>query len=254
MTARIPTRTSLSLWPSPTPIRRFQGIGRICLVPFHIARWSVDRRDVLTRQAQPGLDLGPMVAGMEDTPPEGPDSLPPQPTEERHLGQPPLVGRLGKLRQPLLRQRDVTVLVGSDRWLIAWREQLFDGWLLDADELGEEPTLREDLVDEDGTDRVDLLVELEVQQIVRDRPRHAGGLVGLGGVGDDEVLEQRVSCLRNVVVRDGDEVVVHESSLLNRMSVMSATQTVPAPGRRPSAAPPGSVSARAFGTPPPGAG
>ena len=180
---------------APTPLRRFQRIGRISLVPFHIAGWSVDRRDVLTRQPQPGLDLGPMVAGVEDSPPERPDSLPFQPTEERHLRQPPLGGRLGKLRQPPLRQRDVPVQVGLDRGLIARRQQFFDGWLLGADELGEEPPLREDLVDQDGSDRVDLLVRLEVEEIVGDRPPHAGGLVRLAGVGGNEVLEQRVSSL-----------------------------------------------------------
>ena len=33
-----------------------------------------------------------------------------------------------------------------------------------------------------------------------EQSHHAGGLVGLAGVGEDEVLEKRVSCLRNVLV------------------------------------------------------
>src|SRR5262249_18512647 len=80
------------------PICRFQRIGRISLVPFHIPGWSVDRGDVLPCQAQPGLNLSPMVARMEDTPPERPDPLPFQPPKERYLGQPEFGGRLGKLR------------------------------------------------------------------------------------------------------------------------------------------------------------
>ncbi len=89
-------------------------------------------------------------------------------------------------------------------------EQFFDGRLLDADELGEESPLREDLMVEDRTDRVHPFMRLEVQQIVGDRPPHAGGLVRLRGIGDNHVLEQRIGCLRNVLVRDGDEVLVHE--------------------------------------------
>ena len=67
------------------PIRRFQRIGRVSVVPFHIP-WSTDRRDVLTRQPQPGLDLCPVVPGVQDPPPERPDPLPLQSTEEGHLG------------------------------------------------------------------------------------------------------------------------------------------------------------------------
>jgi hypothetical protein len=125
---------------------------------------------VLTSQAQPGLDLRSMVAGVEDTPPERPDPLPFEPTEERHLRQPPFGGRLGKLRRSPLRQRDVAIQVGLDCWMVACGEQLFDGWFLDTDELGEEPPFGEDLVDEDGTDRVHLIVGLKVEKIIWDRP------------------------------------------------------------------------------------
>ena len=34
------------------PIRRFQRIGRVSVVPFHIPGWSIDRRDVLTRRSR----------------------------------------------------------------------------------------------------------------------------------------------------------------------------------------------------------
>ncbi len=62
-------------------------------------------------------------------------------------------------------------------------------------------------MEQDGPNGVDLLVRLEVQEIVGDRPLHAVGLVGLADVGDDEVLEERVCRLRNILVRDGDEVL-----------------------------------------------
>jgi len=58
---------------------------------------------------------------------------------------------------------------------------LSDRWLSRADKLREEPPLREDLVDQNGSDRIDLLVRLEVEIIVGDRSLHAGGLVGLAG-------------------------------------------------------------------------
>src|SRR5271157_781004 len=112
---------------SSTPLRRFQRIGWIGFIPLHIAGWSVDRWDMLSRQSLPGLDLCPMV-------------------------------------------------------------------------------------DQDGTDCVELRVRLELQQIVGDHPPHAGGLVGLAGIGGNKVLEQRILRWRNVLVRDADEVVVHDLS------------------------------------------
>ena len=86
-----------------------------------------------------------------------------------------------------------------------------DRWLFGAYELGEEASFREDLVDQDGTDRVDLFVRLVVEQVIGDRLPHAGGLIGFRGIGDGEVLEQRIGRLRNVLVGDGDKVVIHES-------------------------------------------
>jgi hypothetical protein len=44
-----------------------------------------------------------------------------------------------------------------------------------------------DLLDQNGTDGVHLLVRLEVQQLVRNCLPHAAGFVGFTGVGDDEV-------------------------------------------------------------------
>jgi hypothetical protein len=67
-------------------------------------------------------------------------------------------------------------------------------------------------VNEDGADRVRLLVRLEVEQGVRHRPPHARRLVRLAGVGGDDVLEDRLDRLWHVGVGDGDEVVVHGRS------------------------------------------
>ena len=63
-------------------------------------------------------------------------------------------------------------------------------------------------MDQDGSDRVDLLVRLEVQEVVGDRSPHAGSLVGLADVGGDKVMEERVARLRNLLVRDGDVLIV----------------------------------------------
>ena len=94
-----------------------------------------------------------------------------------------------------------------------------------ADELGEEAALGKKLVDQDGADRVRLLVRLEVEQVVRHGPPHAHRLVRLAGVGGDDVLEDRLDGLRHVGVGDGDEVVVHGccSSGDPRLSVVRST-------------------------------
>src|SRR5262249_8782016 len=160
-----------------------------------------------TRQPEPGLDLRTVVAGVQDPPPERPDPLPSQPIEERYLRQPPLGAGRGKLRQPSLRQQDIPLQVRSDRRLLVRTQELLDERLLDADELGEEPALRQDLVDEDGPNRVRLLMRSEVEEVVRGRPPNARGLVGLAGVGRDDVLEERVWCERNDLVGNGDGLV-----------------------------------------------
>jgi hypothetical protein len=46
------------------PFRRLQRVGRIALVPRHVARWPIDSRDVLTGEAQPCLHLSPVMAGV----------------------------------------------------------------------------------------------------------------------------------------------------------------------------------------------
>src|SRR6185437_4915808 len=85
-------------------------------------------------------------------------------------------------------------------------------------------SLGEKRVDQDGADRIDLLVRLEVKQDVGDGPPHAHRLVGLAGVGGDDVLEDRLVGLGHVGVGDGDEIVVHGSSFRS---------TAPRPRRLP---------------------
>src|SRR4051794_36796411 len=117
--------------------------------------------------------------------------------------------------------------------MVARREKFLDGWFMESDKLGEGPSLREDLVDQDGADRVDLLMRLEFQQVVGDHPPYAGGLIGLAGIGGDEMLEQWVSCLRHFLVRDGDEVVVHAPSHIRptKSPILPGTRAhFPAPG------------------------
>lgn len=163
-------------------------------------------------QAQPRLYLGPVVAGVQDTPPEHPNSLPLQPTEEGPALQPPGGGALSKLRQTVLHQPDVLVDVRLDDGLLAGREEFFAGRLLGADELSEEPAFGEKLVSQDRADRVRLVVRLEVEQGVRHRPPDARRLVRLADAGGDDVPEDRLDRLRHVSVGDGDEVVFHGRS------------------------------------------
>ena len=160
-------------------------------------------------QPQPRLHLRPVMAGVQHSPPEDPNPLPLQAAEEGPALQPPGGGALRQLRQPSLHQPDVLVDVRLHGRLLAGREQFFDGRLLGAHELSEEAALGEKLVDQDGADRVRLLVRLEVEQVVRHGPPHADRLVRLAGVGGDDVLEDRLDGLGHVGVGDGDEVVVH---------------------------------------------
>src|SRR5882724_2614443 len=69
-------------------------------------RKAVDRRNVLSRQPRPGLHLGPMMAGVQDTSPEHPNP-PLQAAEERSAFQPPGGSGFRQLRQPTLHQPDV---------------------------------------------------------------------------------------------------------------------------------------------------
>src|SRR5262249_26526709 len=86
-----PTEVAIRFPPSSTAsFRRFQGVGRIGLVPLHVAGRAVDRGDRLVPgQPQPRLDLGSVVAGVQDAPPEYPDPLPAQAAEEGPALQPP---------------------------------------------------------------------------------------------------------------------------------------------------------------------
>ncbi len=126
--------------------------------------------------------------------------------------QPPGNGPLRQLRQPLFHQPDVLVDVRLHDGLLAGREEFFDRRLLGAHELSEESPLRKKLVDQDGADRVGLLVRLEVQQGVRHRPPHAHRLVRFAGVGGQDVLEDRFDGRGYVGVGDGGEVIVHGRS------------------------------------------
>jgi hypothetical protein len=164
----------------------------------------------MSRKPKPRLNLRPVMAGMQDTTPEDPYSLPLQAAEEGSLLEPPSGRATGKLREPSSHQPDVFVYVGLNGRLFAGRKQFFDGWLVGADELSEEPPLREKLVNNYGTDCVHLLMRLEVEKGVRHGSPHAHRLVRFAGIGLNEVLEDRLNGLRNLGIVDGDEVVVHE--------------------------------------------
>ncbi len=107
-------------------------------------------------------------------------------------------------------------MTGNNDRLFAEREEFFDGRLLGADELSEEAPLGKKLVDQDGADRVGLLVGLEVQEVLRYGPPHADRLVRLAGVGGDGVLKDRLDGLGHVGFGDGNEVVVHGSFFLQQ--------------------------------------
>ena len=140
---------------SSTP-RRLQRVRRVGLVPLHVTRRPVDRRDRLVpSQAQPRLHLRPVMAGVQDSSPEDPNPFTLQAAKEGAMFQPPGGGALRQLRQPAFHQPDVFLDVGCHARLLAGRQQFFDGRFLRADELNEEAALGEKLVDQDGADRVE---------------------------------------------------------------------------------------------------
>ena len=88
-------------------LRRFERVGWVGLLPGHIARWSVDGRYVASGQAQPTLYLRSVVSGVQHAPPEHPDPLAQQSTEERSLSQPPRGRARRELWQSALDEPDV---------------------------------------------------------------------------------------------------------------------------------------------------
>jgi hypothetical protein len=137
-----------------------------------------------------------VVAGVQHPPPEHPNPLPLQPTEEGTLLQPPRGRATGELRQPPPHEPEVLVDVRLRDGLFAGRQELFDRRLLCGDKLGEEAALREKLVNQDRANRVRLLVWFEVEDGICYGPLHAHGLVRFPHVGRDNVLEDRLDRLR----------------------------------------------------------
>src|SRR4051812_39946309 len=74
---------------SAPSLRRLRRVRRVARGPRPSPRGPVDRGDVLPRQPQPRLHLGPVVAGVQLPPPEHPNPLPLQTAEEGALLQPP---------------------------------------------------------------------------------------------------------------------------------------------------------------------
>jgi hypothetical protein len=164
---------------------------------------------VFSREAEPGLDLGAVVAGVEDTPPEDPDALTGEVVEEGTLGEPPRRCVGGELREAEFAEVDVFFDVGGDGRRVTGWEKLVSWGFLGANELGEEAAFGEELVGEDRADRVYFFLGAEVEAVVWNGTPHAGGLVALADVGVDDMLPLRLGGSRNFSVGDGGEVVVH---------------------------------------------
>jgi len=83
------------------------------------------------------------MAGVKHSPPEDPNPLPLQPTEEVPLFQPPLSRSSRKLRKPSLHEPQILDDVGLHGRLFAGRQEFFHWRLLRADELTKEAPLRQ---------------------------------------------------------------------------------------------------------------
>jgi hypothetical protein len=164
---------------------------------------------MLAGEAEPGLNLGAMVASVEDASPEDPDALARESVEEWARLEPPFGCAGGELGEAEFAEVDVFFDVGCDGGSVAGWEELVGGWLLGADEFGEEASFGEELVREDRADRVYFFLWPEVEAVVGDGTPHAGCFVALADVGVDYVLPLRLDGAEDFSVGDRSEGVVH---------------------------------------------
>src|SRR5262249_18778198 len=144
-------------------------VRRIRFAPLHIARRAIDRGHMLPRETKPRLHLRAMMARVQHTSPKDPDALPRQPAKERPTLKPPRRRPSGQLPQSPAQEPDVLVDVRLNDRVLARGQEFLDNRFLGADELGEESSFGQELMHEDGANRIGLLMRLEVEETIRRR-------------------------------------------------------------------------------------
>jgi hypothetical protein len=128
-----------------------------------------------------------MMRGVQDPPPEDPDSLAPD-IEERHLSRPEGLARIGERRQASPRKGDYALDIGLHRRPITLRQQRIHVRLGETHELGEKPPLREDLMNQYLADGAAAGVKPELELIIVQLAPERAELVALRGISVRQVL------------------------------------------------------------------
>src|SRR5271157_4856484 len=184
--------------------------GGIGALPTDVGRRPVRRRHRLSQQTQVDRQLRPVMSGMQDAPPEDPDSFPAG-IKERDNRPPPVLisfrheskSRRGKLQHPLVEVLDRKPL----------RQDLFRCDFRHAEEFGKESPLRKQLVLHDVGDRTGTRMRA-VAKIGIEKGRPDGNdFIRLAGVGIEDVLEERNPGAWNLFVTNRRKRIFHKCNV-----------------------------------------
>src|ERR1019366_3493747 len=191
------------------PSRRLNRRGWIGSLPGLVRRWSVHRWHWLVQQAQIHRKLRAVMGAVQHAAPEHPDALPSE-SEERHVLHPPVGGLRGEERESRPRQLLLALKVCAQLWYL--REHIGGGWFGRAHKFAEEPALGEQFMVQDVGHGGRLGMWTKIQVVLREATPNREDLVGLAGVGVQQMLEEWVAGARNILRRNGNEVVVHDGA------------------------------------------
>jgi hypothetical protein len=168
---------------------RTLGKGGIGSLPCDVGGGAVDGDDGLVEQAQVNRELRAVVRGVEDAPPENPDTLAFD-IEEAVAGEPPGAILAREKRQTRKRQFFQTRGKGFGGGVGGEYEGGIG--LGDIEEFGKETALGKKLVTEDFERRGGFRMRAEGEVRGIELAKDVSGLVGFAGVGVDNVLKRGV--------------------------------------------------------------
>src|SRR5690242_4817740 len=149
------------------------------------------------------------MAGVQQAPPENPDSLPSY-VEKRNRLQPPLFFLRGQVLQPGLGQLQHALRVVAHRRGFGqnFRGRRFGS----AQELAEKAPFRKQLVLENLENGLRAWVRLEGKVRIRKAAPDGNHLVGLAGIGVEQMLKQWGRGPRNALLGQSSEFIVHRDT------------------------------------------